>query len=78
MKTTIREFQRKFRQMRQRAKAGEKIVLTDEDGTSYTFRTEKSARRCFGKEADDIAGSFDSGVGDLASNPKHLAEYGRD
>jgi len=64
--------------MRQRAKAGEKIVLTDEDGTRYAFRAEPAAKRSFTEEAADLAGSFDSGVGDLASNPKHLEGYGRD
>jgi len=77
MTTTIREFQRQFRRMRQRAKAGEEIVLTDEDGTRFTFRAERGKRGTFAEQAGDIAGSFDSGVGDLASNPRHLADYGR-
>lgn len=77
MTTTIREFQRKFRRMRQRAKAGEEIVLTDEDGTRFTFRAERGGRGTFAEKAADIAGSFDSGVGDLASDPKHMADYGR-
>ena len=77
MITTIREFQRQFRRMRQRAKAGEEIVLTDEDGIRFTFRAERGARGTFAAQAADIAGSFDSGVGDLASNLKHLADYGR-
>lgn len=77
MKTTIREFQRQFPRMRQRAKAGEQIVLTDEDGTRFTFRAERGGSETFAEQAADIAGSFDSGVGDLASNSKHLADYGR-
>ena len=77
MTTTIREFQRQFRYMRQRAKAGEQIVLTDEDGTRFTFRAESDARGTFGEQSADIAGSFDSGLGDLASNPAHLADYGQ-
>lgn len=77
MTTTIREFQRRFRQMRQRAKAGDEIVLTDEDGTRFIFRADRSAAEGFGKAAADLAGSFDSGIGDLASNPRHLEGYGR-
>jgi hypothetical protein len=77
MNTTIREFQRQFCRMRQKAKAGEEIVLTDEDGTRFTFRAERSKRASFAEQAGDIAGSFDSGIGDLASNPRHLADYGR-
>lgn len=77
MTTTIREFQRQFRRMRQRAKSGEAIILTDEDGTRYTFRAERGSGGSFGEGAADLAGSFDSGLGDLASNPGHLKEYGR-
>ncbi|MGH8017363.1 MAG: hypothetical protein ACREIA_03595 [Opitutaceae bacterium] len=77
MATTIREFQRQFRRIRQRAKAGEEIVVTDADGTRFTFRAERGEKSSFTERAADIAGSFDSGVGDLASNPRHLAGYGR-
>jgi hypothetical protein len=76
MKTNLRDFQRNFRKMRERAKAGEEIVVQESAGISYSFvvRREKKAR--FGDGIADIAGSFDSGLGDLASNPGHLRGYG--
>lgn len=78
MTTTIREFQRNFRKIRQRAKAGEEVVLTDEDGTRFTFKAERKRPLTFGEVAGDIIGSLSTGVGDLSTNPKHLEGYGRD
>lgn len=76
MGTTIREFQRNFRKMRQLAKAGEEIVVTDAEGVSYSFRARRTEKTTFGELAGDIIGSFASGVRDLASNPDHLEGYG--
>jgi hypothetical protein len=76
MKTNLREFQRNFRTMRERAKAGEEIVVQDSAGISYSFVARREATTNFGDAAADVIGSFDSGVGDLASNPDHLKGYG--
>ncbi len=78
MTTTIREFQRNFPKIRQRAKAGEEILLTDADGVSYSFKTKRKKLRTFGEAAAGIIGSFNSGVGDLSNNPKHMEGFGRD
>ena len=76
MKTNLRDFQRNFRSMRERAKAGEEIVVQEAAGVTYTFTMRREKRATFGDGAADIIGSFDSGVGDLASNPAHLRGYG--
>jgi len=76
MKTNLREFQRNFRAMRERAKAGEEIVVQEAAGVAYSFVMRRDKAATFGEGAADIAGTFDSGVGDLASNPKHLRGYG--
>ena len=78
MTTTIREFQRNFPKIRARAKAGEEIVIADADGVRYTFKARRKKVRTFGEAAAGIIGSFDSGIGDLASNPKHMEGFGRD
>ncbi|OHE89246.1 MAG: hypothetical protein A3G75_04405 [Verrucomicrobia bacterium RIFCSPLOWO2_12_FULL_64_8] len=78
MTTTIREFQRNFRKIRLRAKAGEEVVLTDADGTTFTFKAERRRPPTFGEAAGDIIGSLSTGVGDLSTNPKHLEGYGRE
>lgn len=78
MTTTIREFQRNFPQIRARARAGEEIVIADADGIRYTFKARRKKTRTFGEAAAAIIGSFDSGLGDLATHPKHLAGLGRD
>ena len=75
MKTNLREFQRNFRAMRERAKAGEEI-LVEEAGITYAFTVRRDKGSTFGAGAADIVGSFDSGIGDLASNPEHLSGYG--
>lgn len=77
MTTTIREFQRNFKKMRQRAKAGEQIIVRDNDGEAYSFQATREAATTLAAAASDIIGSFHSGEGDLASNPKHLAGYGQ-
>lgn len=77
MSTTIREFQRNFRKMRQKARSGEIIVITDAEGVSYSFQAQRTSAATFGDLAADIAGSYHSGVGDLASNARHLDGYGR-
>ncbi|MGH8048401.1 MAG: hypothetical protein ACREKL_14250 [Chthoniobacterales bacterium] len=76
MKTNLREFQRNFRAMRERAKSGEEILVQESAGVMYSFTMRREKAATFGDGAADIAGSFDSGVGDLASNPKHLRGYG--
>jgi hypothetical protein len=78
MTTTIREFQRNFPKIRQRAKAGESIVLTDADGTTFTFKAERKHPMTFGEAAAGIIGSLHSGIGDLSTNPKHMEGFGRD
>ena len=78
MTTTIREFQRNFPKIRQRAKSGEAIVIADADGVRYTFKTAKrTPRPTVGALAGEVFGSLQSGVGDLASNPRHLEGLGR-
>ncbi len=77
MTTTIREFQRNFKKIRQRAKAGEQIIVRDSDGASYSFQATRQEAPTLATTASDIIGSYHSGEGDLASNPKHLAGYGR-
>jgi hypothetical protein len=76
MKTNLREFQRNFRKMRERAKAGEEIIVQESAGVTYSFVARREKATTFGDAAADIVGSFDSGIGDLASNPKHLRGYG--
>jgi len=77
MVTTIREFQRNFKKIRQRAKAGEQIILRDSDGASYSFQATREDSPTLATAAADIIGSYHSGESDLASHPKHLAGYGR-
>jgi len=77
MVTTIREFQRNFKKIRQRAKAGEQIILRDSDGASYSFQATREDSPTLATAAADIIGSYRSGESDLASHPKHLAGYGR-
>lgn len=77
MTTTLRDFQRNFKKMRQRSKAGDRIVIHDKEGVAYSFQVERSALLTFGDTAGDVAGSYRSGEGDLASNPKHMTDYGR-
>ena len=77
MKTNLRDFQRNFRGMRERAKAGEEIIVQEAGGVAYSFTMRREKAATFGAGVADIAGSFDSGVGDLASNPAHLEGYGR-
>lgn len=75
MRTNSREFQRNFRAMRERAKAGEEIIV-QEASVSYSFVVRREEAATFGDGAADIIGTFDSGLGDLASNPEHLKGYG--
>jgi hypothetical protein len=77
MTTTLREFQRNFKKMRQRAKAGDRIVIRDKEGVAYTFQVERANPVTLADAADDIVGSYRSEEGDLASAPKHMAGYGR-
>jgi len=76
MKTNLREFQRNFRAMRERAKAGEEIVVQEAAGVSYSFVARREKAATFGDGTEDIIGTFDSRIGDLASNPEHLRGYG--
>lgn len=75
MTTTVREFQRNFKKMRQRARAGEKIIIRERKGASYAFQI-TTAPPTLAAAAQDIIGSFRSGKKDLASHPRHLAGYG--
>jgi hypothetical protein len=61
--------------MRERAKAGEEIIV-QEASISYSFVVRREEPTTFGAGAADVIGTFDSGVGDLASNPEHLKGYG--
>ncbi len=76
MTTTIREFQRQFRKIRQRAKAGEEILVTDASGVTYSFKAKRASSASFAEKAADLIGSYRSEKGDLASNPEHLRGYG--
>lgn len=77
MTTTIREFQRNFKSIRQRAKAGERILIRDSDGLAYSFQVTREEVPTLASAAADIIGSYQSGEGDLASHPKHFSDYGR-
>lgn len=77
MTTSIREFQRNFKKMRLRALAGEEIIVRDSDGMSYSFQATRSAAPTLAEAAGEIIGSYHSGEGDLASDPRHFDGYGR-
>jgi len=62
--------------MRERAKAGEEIVVQEAAGVSYSFVARREKAATFGDGAAEIIGSFDSEIGDLASNPEHMKGYG--
>lgn len=79
MTTTVREFQRKFSRMRKVASAGKEIRIRDQKtGEEFSFKATKSGKKkTFWDLAGHLAGSVKSGVGDLSTNKKHMAGFGR-
>jgi hypothetical protein len=58
---------RKFKEL---VEEGLRLVLATSHGRARTSDLDRLIKRA--------SGVIDSGVGDLASNPRHLAGYGRD
>jgi hypothetical protein len=77
MKTTIRQFQRNFKGIRQRAALGEVVEIEDAEGDVYLFKIKKKKPRLFGEVAGTYTKTFQSGIVDLATNKNHLKGLGR-
>ena len=79
MTTTVREFQRKFREMRKAVAAGREIRIRDQKtGEEYSFKAaaRPEKRKTFWALAGHLAGSVKSGAGDLSPNKKHMEGFG--
>jgi hypothetical protein len=79
MTLTLREFQRSLGKVRRAADAGTEILIKGRSGASYVFKATKAAtrRKTFGEMAGHHFGCFDSGLGDLSTNKKYLADFGK-
>ena len=79
MTLTLREFQRSLGKVRRAADAGAEILIKERSGRSYVFKATKPAarRKTFGEMAGHHFGCFDSGLGDLSTNKKYLADFGK-
>jgi hypothetical protein len=78
METTLRNFQRNFRAIKDAAAKGHSVIIAARSGERYLFqKLQEPASKTFGEIAGRHAGSVSSGIGDLSSNKKHLRDFGR-
>lgn len=78
MTISMREFQREFGRVRKAAAAGKEIRVRDQKtGEEFSFKAAQPEKKTFWELAGHLAGSVKSGVGDLSTNKKHLANFGR-
>ena len=81
MKTTFEIPDELYRRAKaEAALRGRKLKDMVEEGLRFVLETPRESRKRPGLAAlmKDARGSINSGVADLASNPKHLAGFGRD
>ena len=81
MKTTVELSEALFRRAKaEAALRGRKFKDLVEEGLQLVLQTprEKRARPSLEKLMKPARGVVDSGIPDLASNPKHLAGFGRE
>jgi hypothetical protein len=81
MKTTIEVSDDLYRRAKaEAALRGRKLKDLVAEGLRLVLETprEKPGRRSLAKLMKSACGTVDSGVSDLASNPKHLTGFGRD
>ena len=80
MKTTVEVPDRLYRKAKSLAALrGRKLKDLIEEGLRLVVETPRDARRqrSLSELMKSARGIFDSGIPDLASNPRHLAEFGR-
>jgi hypothetical protein len=81
MKTTIEVPDALYRRAKaEAALRGRKLKDLVEEGLRLVLETPRrtSARPSLAELTKGVRGMVDSGIPDLASNPEHLAEFGRD
>lgn len=82
MTLTLQQFRRSFGKARRAAAAGDEVIVTGSAGASYVFKATSAPKlpakaKTFGEMAGHHFGCIDSGLGDLSTNKKYLADFGK-